>query len=74
VGRGNPGAGYPALRAQHAVYTVKQLTDYASDARYTKNDKGDTNGGPNAQIMHTIAAILTQEDIRNLASYVQGLR
>jgi cytochrome c553 len=74
VGRGNPGAGYPALRAQHSVYTVKQLTDYASDARYTKNDKGDTNGGPNAQIMHTIAATLTQEDIRNLASYVQGLR
>ena len=30
VGRGNPAAGYPALQAQHAVYTVKQLEDYAN--------------------------------------------
>jgi cytochrome c553 len=74
VGRGNPAAGYPALRAQHAVYTVKQLTDYASDARYTRTDKGDSNGGPNAQIMHTIASALTPEDRRNLASYLQGMR
>jgi cytochrome c553 len=74
VGRGNPAAGYPALRAQHAVYTVKQLTDYAADARYSRNDKGDSNGGPNAQIMHTIASTLTPEDMRNLASYIQGMR
>jgi cytochrome c553 len=74
VGRGNPAAGYPALRAQHAVYTVKQLTDYAGDKRYTRNDKGDSSGGPNAEIMHTIAGTLTAEDMRNLASYVQGMR
>jgi cytochrome c553 len=74
VGRGNPAAGYPALRAQHAVYTVKQLTDYASDMRYTRSDKGDTSGGPNAEIMHTIAGTLTPQDMRNLASYIQGMR
>jgi cytochrome c553 len=74
VGRGNPAAGYPALRAQHAVYTVKQLTDYAADQRYTKDPKGETNGGPNAAIMHTIAKTLTPEDMRNLASYLQGMR
>jgi cytochrome c553 len=74
VGRGSPAAGYPALRAQHSVYTVKQLTDYAADARYSRTDKGDSNGGPYAQIMHTIAAALTPEDMRNLASYVQGIR
>jgi cytochrome c553 len=74
VGRGNPAAGYPVLRAQHAVYTVKQLGDYAADKRYTRNDKGDSNGGPNAEIMHTIASRLSQQDIRNLASYVQGMR
>jgi cytochrome c553 len=74
VGRGNPAAGYPALRAQHAVYTVKQLTDYASDQRYSRTAKGDSNGGPNAEIMHTIAHSLTPEDMRNLASYVQGMR
>ena len=74
VGRGNPAAGYPVLRAQHAVYTVAQLSDYAADKRYTRNDKGDSSGGPNAEIMHTIAGRLTQQDIRNLASYVQGMR
>ena len=34
AGAGNPAAGYPALRAQHAVYTVKQLNEYASGTRY----------------------------------------
>ena len=42
--------------------------------RYTRNDKGDSAGGPNAQIMHTIASRLTPQDMRDLASYVQGLR
>ena len=73
-GRGNPAAGYPTLRAQHSVYTIKQLTDYASDMRYVKDAKGDSGGGPNALIMHTIASRLTPEDMRNLASYIQGMR
>jgi cytochrome c553 len=33
TGRGNPAAKYPALQGQHADYTAKQLTDYASGAR-----------------------------------------
>jgi cytochrome c553 len=74
VGRGNPAAGYPALRAQQSVYTVKQLTEYAAGARYTKDAGGASSGGANSEIMHTIAGLLTQEDIRNLASYVQGMR
>lgn len=74
AGRGNPAAGYPDLRAQHAVYTIKQLTDYAADMRYSRNDNGESNGGPNAEIMHTIASRLNQEDMRNLASYIQGMR
>jgi cytochrome c553 len=74
LGRGNPSAGFPMLRAQHAVYTVQQLGDYAADKRYTRNDKGESNGGPNAEIMHTIASRLTPQDIRNLASYLQGMR
>jgi cytochrome c553 len=73
-GRGNPEAGYPALRAQHSEYVVKQLTDYAAGKRYTSNDKGDSNGGPNAAIMATIAQRLSPQDMRDLASYVQGLR
>jgi cytochrome c553 len=64
IGRGNAPGKYPALRAQHAEYTLKQLRDYASKERKT---------GP-AGIMQTIAGRLTEEEMRNLASYVQGLR
>jgi cytochrome c553 len=73
-GHGNPAAGYPALRAQHAQYVVKELNDYAGAKRYATNDKGDSAGGANAAIMATIAQRLSPEDMRNLASYVQGLR
>ena len=34
AGQGNAGSGYPALRAQHSVYTVKQLQDYLTQNRY----------------------------------------
>lgn len=73
VGGGNPAAGYPALRAQHAVYTVKQLNDYASGARY-QGAQDATHASRNGHIMVTIAKRLRPEDIRDLASYVQGLR
>jgi cytochrome c553 len=74
VGVGNPAAGYPALRAQHAQYVAKELTDYAGGLRYAKNAKGDSTGGANAVIMSTIAARLTVDDIKSLASFVQGMR
>lgn len=73
VGRGNPGAGYPAVRAQHSVYTVKQLTDYASEARY-RDAAGVVQKSRNGAVMVTIAHRLTADDIRNLASYIQGMR
>lgn len=72
VGRGNLAAGYPALRAQQSVYVVKQLSDYASGARYTGTNV--TSADPNSVMMFTIAKRLTQEDIRDVASYVQGMR
>ena len=75
AGQGNSGSGYPALRAQHSVYTVKQLQDYLTGNRY--RDAADANtvhSTPNSAMMATIAARLTPEDIRNLASYLQGLR
>jgi cytochrome c553 len=64
VGRGNAPARYPALRAQHSVYVQKQLQDYASGAR--------TN--PQSPFMNTIAQRMSAEDMRNVASYVQGIR
>jgi cytochrome c553 len=64
TGRGNEPAKFPALRGQQSGYVVKQLNDYASGTRAT---------GPNG-IMQTIAKRLSTEDIRNLASYLQGIR
>ena len=64
TGRGIEPAKFPALRGQHSVYVVKQLNDYASGARAT---------GPNG-IMPTIAKHLSADDMRNVASYLQGLR
>ncbi len=64
TGRGNEPAKFPALRGQQSVYVVKQLNDYASGARAT---------GPNA-VMPTIAKRLSADDIRNVSSYLQGLR
>lgn len=74
TGRGNPVNGYPALAAQHSVYTTKQLASYAEGTRYTADEKGNSSGGINNTIMHTIATRLSTEDIRDLASYIQGLR
>ena len=74
VGLGNAGAGYPALRAQHATYTLKQLLDYANDQRYLDLNAGTPTRSRNGHMMSTISKRLTEEDKRNLASYIQGLR
>jgi cytochrome c553 len=73
VGRGNLASGYPALRAQYSVYVIKQLNDYASGARYAGAGPGKP-ASRNGAMMSTIAKLLTPEDIRNVASYVQGMR
>jgi len=64
VGRGNAAARYPVVQAQHAVYAQKQLNDYAAGLR----------PGEHAKIMETIAKRMSAEDIRNVASYMQGMR
>ncbi len=63
-GKGNGPARYPALRAQHAVYTLNQLKAFAEGRRRT----------PGNDIMQVISAKLTDEEMRALASYTQGLR
>ena len=72
AGGGNLAAGYPALRAQQSVYLVKQLKDYASGARYTGGTPPPAD--PNAVMMFTIAKRLSPEQIRDVASYLQGMR
>lgn len=63
--RGNPAASYPSLSGQYAMYTAKQLRDYASDTR--KSD------GP-TKVMRDIAKRLSEEDIVAVASYIQGMK
>ncbi len=63
-GAGMEAAKFPALRGQQSGYFIKQLHDYASGARAT---------GPNG-IMQSIAARLTEDDMRDLAAYIKGIR
>jgi cytochrome c553 len=63
-GVGNAAAQYPSLSGQHAAYTEKTLKDYRSGERTSV-------AGNNA--MNMIAAKLTDDEIKALASYVQGL-
>lgn len=63
-GRGNPAADYPSIAGQYAVYTAKQLRDYANGTR--------KSAGSN-QAMQDIASRLSEDDILALASYIQGL-
>jgi cytochrome c553 len=72
VGRGNLAAGYPALRAQQSVYVVKQLNDYANGTRYKGPNPPPSD--PNSVMMLTLAKRMTPEEIRDVASYVQGMR
>lgn len=72
LGRGNPAAGYPALRAQQSVYVVAQLTSYANGTRYSGPHA--TTATPNSIMMLTVAKRLTPAEMQAVASYVQGLR
>lgn len=72
LGRGNPAAGYPALRAQQSVYVVAQLTSYANGTRYSGPHA--TTATPNSKLMFAVAKRLTPAEMQAVASYVQGLR
>ena len=63
-GRGNAPAGFPALRAQQSLYAYNQLQAFAAGTRKTAG----------IEIMRDIASRLTDEEMRALASYTQGLR
>jgi cytochrome c553 len=65
-GTGNPLAAYPVLRGQHAAYTASTLRAYAAGDR-----RSDASL---SQMMRSIAIALREDEIRALASYVQGLR
>lgn len=64
-GQGNPAAGWPVIAGQHASYAAAQLAAYRAGERTTD---GDT------QVMRNVAARLTDDDIKAVSSYIQGLR
>jgi cytochrome c553 len=66
AGTGNPGPSYPRLAGQHATYTAAQLIAF--------RDGQVLGSGDNANaVMAGVAAQLTDEEIRSLASYIEGL-
>jgi len=62
-GKGNPAAKFPSLSGQHAKYIENQLNAFRKGER--ANDAG--------KMMRTVAAKLSDDEIRAVASYVQGL-
>jgi len=64
-GAGNAAANYPALRGQHAKYTSMQLSAYRSGER--------TTGADRKSMMQTIAAKMSDDDIENVAAYINAL-
>lgn len=65
TGLGNPAAGWPAIAGQHASYSAAQLVAYRAKQRATD---GDT------QMMRNVSAMLSDDEIKAVASYIQGLR
>ena len=64
-GDGNPLAAYPRISGQHATYVARTLGEYAAG---TRRSDADLN-----QMMRNEAKSLQDDEIKALASYVQGL-
>lgn len=64
-GDGNPLAAYPRIAGQHATYLTKTLTSYRAGER--------TSDTAVNQMMRNEVALLTDDEIRAVASYLQGL-
>ncbi len=72
-GMGNGPAKWPALRAQHDTYVYNQLKSYAAKTKYTVVE-GAPKPPERVDMMYTIAGKLSDEEMKAVASYVQGLR
>jgi len=63
AGKGNPAALFPALSGQHAKYVETQLHAFKAGER--DNDA--------AKMMRNTASSMTEEEIKAVASYIQGV-
>ena len=66
AGEGNPLAVYPSLAGQHAVYTEKILKGFRSGTTWGEEDES-------SKIMANIALRLTDDQIKAVSVYIQGL-
>lgn len=66
TGMGNPLAAYPRIGGQHSAYVLSTLQAYASGERRSDADMN--------QMMRNVSELLFENEMRALASYVQGLR
>lgn len=62
-GKGIPMASFPRIGGQHATYIIDQLNAYRDGTRSTDR----------AAMMRDIASRMTDEEIRAVAEYIQGL-
>ena len=63
TGAGNPAAKFPSLSGQHAKYVETQLNAFKSGER--NNDAG--------KMMRNVASKMSTEEMKAVASYIQGL-
>ena len=66
AGRGNPLSGYPSLAGQHAVYSEKMLKGFRAGTTWGEDDT-------NSIAMTQVANRLTDNEIKAVSSYIQGL-
>ncbi len=71
-GKGNRGAGFPALAGQHAAYIEKQLRAFRlgseePDAQGARVNDGDT------RMMREVASRLSDLEIKAVSSFISGL-
>jgi cytochrome c553 len=69
-GRGNGPARWPQIRSQQPSYAMAQLRNYAAKTRYA----GGATLPPGAEMMGDVAKRLSEDDIKALSAYLQGLR
>jgi cytochrome c553 len=69
-GRGNGPARWPQIRAQQPTYAAAQLHNYAAKTRYAAG----ATLPPGADMMTDVAKRLSEDDIKALTAYLQGLR
>jgi len=73
TGQGVPAAGYPALGGQHTAYVEAQLKAFRAAGRADESGVRRTNDGE-SKMMQSVAARLSDLELKAVASYINGLK